>query len=281
MADITAQDVAALRKQTGAGMMDSKRALEESAGDVEKARTWLREKGLAQASKRAGRATEQGAVDVIVDGQAGAIVELTCETDFVAKSSAFGDLLAGLTKLVLEAGDDELESKPFQDATVGEAVKATAGRLGENMGLGRVVRFETTDGLLDSYKHVQHERGTIGVLVELGGVDPTDDRAREVAHDIALHVASAAPRYLTRAEVPDKVVAAEREIFENLSRNEGKPEKALPKIVDGRMTGWFKEQVLVDQGFVREAKRSVGSLLESLAGDAEVRRFARIKIGEE
>lgn len=281
MGSIAAKDVAALRKQTGAGMMDAKKALEESAGDVDAAKKWLRERGLAQAGKRSGRAAEQGAVDVMVDSGVGALAELTCETDFVAKGSDFADLLDEIVHVVAEHGDADIEAQPLRDSTAVEVVKEAAGRLGENIGLGRVVRFTSDDGLIDSYKHIQNDRGTIGVLVELGGVDASDAAAREVAHDIALHIASAAPVYLDRDEVPADVVTAEREVLENLSRNEGKPEQALPKIIDGRMNGWFKERVLLDQGFVKEPKRSVGSLLEDLGTDAHIRRFARVKIGEE
>lgn len=278
---ISAKEVAALRKETGAGMMDAKKALEENDGDIEAARTWLREHGLTQAGKRAGRAADDGAVDVMVDGGVGALAELTCETDFVAKGSDFAELLDEIVHVVAEHGDEGIDGRPLRGSTVGDVVKESAGRLGENIGLGRVARFASDDGLVDSYKHIQNERGTIGVLVELGGVDPSSAEARAVAHDVALHIASAAPAYLSRDDVPAETVAAEREVLENLSRNEGKPEQALPKIVDGRMNGWYKERVLLDQGFVKEPKRPVGSLLEELGGDAAVRRFVRVKIGDE
>lgn len=281
MSDIAAKDVAALRRRTGAGMMDAKRALEASDGDMEAAKTWLREQGLAQASKRSGRAADQGAVEARVEGSVGALVELTAETDFVAKSDDFGGLLADITQVVLESSADDVESLSLRGSTVADVVKEAAGRLGENIALGRVVRYETDDGLLDSYQHIQAERGTIGVLVELGGVDPAAADARTVAHDVALHVASAAPRYLSRDDVPSEVVAVEREVLENLTRNEGKPEQAIDKIVDGRMNGWYKEHVLLEQGFVREPKRAVSALLDDLGGDATVRRFARVKIGED
>ncbi len=156
-----------------------------------------------------------------------------------------------------------------------------AGSLGENIGLGRVARFEVSGGLIDAYKHIQQERGMIGVLVELTGVDPSDPKAVEVGHDIALHIASAAPRWVTRDDVPAEVIEAEKAVLENLTRNEGKPEQAIPKIVEGRIGGFLKENCLVEQGFVRDPKVTVGSLLSGLAGDAKVSRFARIKVGEE
>src|SRR5438128_1445722 len=165
MADISAKDVAALRKVSGAGMMDCKRALQECQGDLEKAKTWLREKGLAAAGKRAGRAAEQGAVDVFFEGGVGALVELTCETDFVAKGEGFKNTVATLARQVAEQGED-IASKPYAGdpaQTVDDMVKGMAGTLGENIGLGRIARYEVSGGLIEGYKHVQQERGTIGL----------------------------------------------------------------------------------------------------------------------
>ncbi|HEX6311432.1 MAG TPA: translation elongation factor Ts [Acidimicrobiia bacterium] len=281
MVVVSAKDVAALRKATGAGMMDCKKALEENDGDLEAAKDWLRAQGITKLDKRAGRAAEQGAIDVAVDGSAGAVVELTCETDFVAKGSEFRELVAALARLVVERGDSDLEAQPFEGATAGDAIKGLAAKLGENVGLGRVARYETTDGLLDAYKHVQNERGTIGVLVELGGVDAGDAKAREIAHDVALHVASAAPRYANRDDVPAEVVERERAVLEELTRNEGKPEQAVPKIVEGRLNSFFKDVVLSEQPFIRDSKATVGKLVSELGGGATVRRFVRFKIGEE
>lgn len=280
MADISAKDVAALRKATGVGMMDCKKALEESGGDLEAAKDWLRAKGLAGASKRAGRAAEQGAVDVKVEGGVGALVELTAETDFVAKSADFKAVVADLAALAVQEGKEELAELAYEGGTVGEHVTQLAAKLGENVALGRVVLFETTDGLLDGYVHVQNERGVMGVLVEVGGVDPGDATAQEVAHDIALHIASAAPSYVNRDDVPADVIERERAVFEELTRNEGKPEQAIPKIVEGRLNGFYKDNVLVEQGFVKEPKQTIAQLLETLGPDAAVRRFVRVKIGE-
>jgi len=283
MADISAKDVAALRKVSGAGMMDCKRALEESGGDMEKAKTWLREKGLAAAGKRAGRAASQGTVDVFVEGNVGAVVELTAETDFVAKGEGFKATVATLAKQVAEQGED-IAAKPYAgdtSQTVDDYVKSMAGSLGENIALGRIARYEVNGGLIEGYKHIQQERGMIGVLVELAGVDPADPKAVEVGHDIALHIASAAPRWVSRDDVPADVVEAEKAVLENLTRNEGKPEQAIPKIVEGRIGGFFKDNCLLEQGFVRDPKVTVGSLISGLGGDAKVTRFARIKVGEE
>lgn len=284
MPEISAKDVASLRKLTGAGMMDCKRALEENEGDIEQAKTWLREKGIAGAEKRAGRAAQQGAVDVVVEGPVGALVELSCETDFVAKGTQFKETVTALARQVAAKGDTDLPSQPYDadpSTTVGDLVKGMAGTLGENISLGRVARFEADGGLIDGYKHIQNERGTIGVLVELAGVDAGDPKAVEVAHDIALHIASAAPRWVSRDDVPAELVEAEKTVLENLTRNEGKPEQAIPKIVEGRINGFYKDNVLVEQGFVRDHKVTVASLLTGLSPEAKVARFVRFKVGEE
>jgi elongation factor Ts len=281
MADVSAKDVAALRKVTGAGMMDCKRALEETEGDFDKAKDWLREKGIAGAAKRAGREADQGAVDVLVEGTVGAVVELNCETDFVAKGDVFKSAVADLTRLVVEHGDDDLGAKAYDGGTVDDFVKGLSGTLGEKIELGRIARFESVDGLLDAYKHVQNERGVVGVLVELGGVDNGDAQARDVAHDIALHIASAAPRFVARDDVPADEVERERAILEAQTREEGKPEAALGKIVEGKLNGFFKQVALLEQPFVKDQKQTIAALVKTLGNGATVRRFARVKIGEE
>ena len=283
MADISAKDVAALRKATGAGMMDCKQALEETDGAVEAAKLVLREKGLAGAAKRAGREADQGAVDVRVTGTVAVVAELNCETDFVAKGDVFKDALDNIGALVEAKGTDDLEHQKLGGETVDDFVKSLSGRLGEKIQLGRIVRFETNDGLLDGYKHVQNERGTIGVIVELGGVDASSAQTRAVAHDIALHIAnkSTAPRYVSRDDFPADVVETERAFHEKQTAEEGKPEAARPKIVEGKMTGFFKGQggALLDQGFVKDNKQTIAALLGTLGKDATVRRFARVEIG--
>jgi len=280
MAEVTASDVAALRKSTGAGMMDCKKALAESNGDMEAAKDWLRTKGLAGASKRAGRSAEQGAVDVVVDGNVAVLVELTCETDFVAKGSDFTSMVAALAKHVASTSAEGLADQSFEGTTVGEAVTQLGSKLQEKIELGRVERYETADGVVDAYKHIQNERGTIGVLVELGGV-VNDAKSQEAAHDIVLHIASAAPRFVAREDVPADVIEKERVVLEELTRNEGKPEAAIAKIVEGRIGGFFKDNCLLEQGFVKDPKVTIGALLQGLGPDAVVRRFSRVKVGEE
>jgi len=248
---------------------------------MERAKDWLREKGIAGAAKRAGREADQGSIEVLVEGNVGALVELNCETDFVAKGDGFKQAVAALTKIVVDEGDADLGARTLDGERVDDFVKGLSGTLGEKIEIGRVVRFETTGGLIDAYKHVQNERGVVGVLVELAGVDASDANAREVAHDIALHIASAAPRFVARDDVPADEVAREREVLAKQTAEEGKPEQAWPKIVEGKLNGFFKTVALVEQPFVKDQKQTIGSLVQALGPDAAVRRFARVKIGED
>ena len=196
----------------------------------------------------------------------------------------FKQALSKLVQLVIENGDTDLGAQQLDGESVDDFVKGLAGSLGENVQLGRVVRMETTDGLLDAYKHVQNDRGVVGVLVELGGVDAGSAAAREVAHDVALHIASAAPRWVTRDDVPAEHVEHERKIYETQAREEGKPEQAWPKIIEGKLNGFYKSSpggALVEQSFVKDQKTTIGALVAGLGSGAAVRRFARVKIGEE
>jgi elongation factor Ts len=280
MADVSAKDVASLRKATGAGMMDCKSALEEAESDLERAMDILRAKGLGKAGKLADREATEGTVDVLVEGNVGAVVELNCNTDFVAKGQEFVDLVASLTKLVAAQGDADVANLPYEGSTVGETLQQLAGKIGENVVLGRVARFES-DGLLDGYRHVQNGRGTIAVLVELTGVDAASEQAKDVAHEIALHVSFAAPGYLTRDEVPAEVLEREKAVIEEKSRNEGVPEAKLEGAVKGRLNAFYKDVVLLEQGSVKDPKVSIGKLVEGLGPDARLSRFARVKVGED
>jgi elongation factor Ts len=263
MADFTAKDVQALRRATGAGMLDSKRALEETGGDMDKARQWLREQGLAGAAKRSDREATQGAVALAVSGRDAAIVELRCETDFVAKAESFVNLTDELAQLVAEKGTQSTEERT-------EDIDELRTTLKENISVGQVVRFEMgQDSVVGTYLHMQSGRGVNAVLVEMRGA------GEELAHDIAVHVAFARPTYLRREDVPQDEVDAERAIVEKISRNEGKPEAALPKIVEGRMNGWFKERCLLEQPYAKDEKRTIADLV----GSAEVVQFAQVVVG--
>jgi elongation factor Ts len=259
----TAKDVQALRQTTGAGMMDAKRALEANDGDMEAAKQWLREKGLAASAKRDERESAQGVVALVLDGTVGAIVKLKCETDFVAASDQFKAEADTLAKLVAASG----EAAVAERAKELDDLKIT---LKEKIELGDVVRIEAAAGnTLDSYLHVQGGRGVNGVLVEMSGATP------QLAHDVAVHIAFARPKYLSRADVPDDVVAHERQTLEALSRNEGKPEAALPKIVEGRLGGFFKDVALLDQPYAKDDKQSVTQFI----GSAKIVTFAQVEIG--
>ena len=263
MADFSAKDVQNLRKLTGVGMMDAKRALTENDGDMDKAVTWLREKGLSKAAERAERANEQGAVSVVRDGNVAAIAEVNCETDFVAKSEQFTNLVEELALAVAQDGEQAVAA--HQDAV--DDLRIT---LKENIAVGRVFRFEAPDGsVLGTYLHTQSGRGVNAVMVELEGGD------QELATGICHHIAFTKPQWLSRDDVPAERVEQERHVLESITRNEGKPEAALPKIVEGRLNGFFKEHVLLDQDYVRDNKVTIAKLL----GDAKLTRFAQAAIG--
>lgn len=267
MAEFTAKDVKALRDATGAGMMDAKRALTENDGDMEAATTWLRERGLGKAAERADRESAQGgiAVAVTADGHAGALVELKSETDFVAKSPNFVGLLSDLAEAVAAEGEGALDSR--KDAI--DDLRITSK---ENIQVGTVARFEIGDGnVLETYLHVQNGRGVNGVLVELAG------GVVDLAHDIAVHIAFGKPGYLSRDEVPLEAVEAERAVLEAETRNEGKPDAAVPKIVEGKLNGWYKRVpggVLLDQPYAKDDKQSVAQVI----GSASIVRFAQALI---
>jgi elongation factor Ts len=260
---VSAKDISALRQSTGAGMMDCKKALEETDGDVESAKQWLREKGLSAAAKRDDRESAQGVVALLIDGNVGGVVKLKSETDFVASSDQFKAEADALVALVVAKGADAVSE---HTATIDD-LKIV---LKENISVGDVVRFEAGDGnVLDSYVHVQGGRGVNAVLVEMSGATP------ELAHDVAVHIAFARPKYLAKADVPADVVDAERATLETISRNEGKPEAALPKIIEGRIQGFFKDVCLLEQPYAKDDKVSISQMI----GSAQVIRFAQVEIG--
>jgi elongation factor Ts len=259
----TAKDVQALRQATGAGMMDCKKALETSNGDMEAAKQWLREKGLAASAKRDDRENNQGVVALVIKGNVGAIVKLKSETDFVASSEQFIAEANALAELVIAKGESAVgeRAKELDDLKI---------LLKERIELGDVIRFEAAAGnVLDSYTHIQGGRGVNGVLVEMSGV------SQDLAHDVAVHVAFARPKFLRTEDVPADVIAAERATLETITRNEGKPEAAIGKIVDGRIQGFFKDIVLLEQPYAKDDKKSVAQII----GSGQVVRFAQVEIG--
>ncbi len=263
MASYTAKDVSTLRQMTGAGILDCRNALEETGGDIEEAAKLLRMKGLAGAAKRSDRDASEGAVAVARSGDVAAVVELRCETDFVAKAAKFVALADDLAALVATKGEDAV-------AELDDVVDELRATLKENISIGRVRRLVAEPGqALDTYLHQQAGRGVNGVAVVIEG------GTEELAHDIAVQIAFTKPAYLSRDEVPEADVAAERATVTEISRNEGKPEAAMEKIVEGRMTGWFKERVLLDQAYVRDEKQTIAAML----GSARIVSFAQVVIG--
>ena len=270
MANYTTADVKRLRELTGSGMMDVKKALDESDGDFDKAIEILRIKGAKDVGKRAERTTANG----LVAADGGVLVELSCETDFVAKNEEFQELAAKIVevaKQVRPADEKELLETAFDGTTVGEAISALSAKIGEKLELRRVVIF---DGAVSTYLHRRSSDlpPAVGVLVEFTGGN------EDVARNVAMHIAAMKPKYVTRDEVPADVVANERRIAEETAREEGKPEQALPKIIEGRVNGFFKDVVLVDQPSVQESKKTVRAVLDE-AG-VTVTRFARFEVGQ-
>ena len=277
MANYTAADIKALRERTGAGMMDVKKALDEADGDAGKAMELIRIKGLKGATKREGRSTAEGLVAAKVDGNVGVMVEVNCETDFVAKSGPFVEFGAKVldAAVAADAKDlDELLAADSEGKPVSELVTETGALLGEKVVVRRVARVEGDHVAVYLHKTSKDLPAQVGVLF---AVDGAGDGAFEVAHDVAVHIAAMAPNVLSREEIDAETVESERRIAMETAVAEGKPEAALPKIVEGRLTGFFKEQVLVDQAFAKDAKKSVGKVLEEagVAGTA----FARFRVG--
>ncbi|GAA1225533.1 translation elongation factor Ts [Pseudonocardia alaniniphila] len=270
MANYTAVDVKKLRDLTGSGMMDCKKALEESEGDLEKAVELLRIKGAKDVGKRAGRDTANG----LVAAEGGTMVELDCETDFVAKSPDFQALADKILRVAVDqqpADLDALKKAPLDGSTVEEAVLALSARIGEKLELKRYIHV---DGPVALYLHRRASDlpPAIGALVSYEGAD--DDAARGVA----MHIAAARPQYTTRDEVPGDVLENERRIAEATAREEGKPEQVLPRIVEGRINGFYKDVVLLEQASVQDSKKSVKALLD--AAGVTVKEFVRFEVGQ-
>lgn len=272
--NITASMVKDLRTQTGAGMMDCKKALVEAEGDIAKAVDILREKGLSQAAKKASRVAAEGAVGSAVseDGKTGTILEVNCETDFVGTNEDFRNLAASIADQILAVNpadveallDSEIDGKKVRDI-VTEAVA----KIGENISVRRFVRYESAEGKVYSYIH---GGGKIGVLVEMIGADD------ELGKDIAMQVAAANPSYLDRTQVSQAEIDHEKEVLAVEARNEGKPENIIEKMVIGRINKYYKEVCLVDQEFIKDGDLTISKLLKSK--NASVVRFARYQLGE-
>jgi elongation factor Ts len=260
---ITAKDIQNLRNIAGVGMMEAKKALEKCDGNTDEAMKYLRENGLAKMAERTDRENAQGSVAVGRAGNVAAIVLVKCETDFVAKSPEFKALVQGIADSVAAKGEAAVSD---HQALLEQLIIS----LKENIEVGKIVRFEAAAGsVLDTYLHVQSERGVNATMVEIANSN------EEAAHEVVLHIAFARPKYLNMADVPADVITAERETQEQITRNEGKPEAAIAKIVEGRMGGFFKSICLNEQEWAKDNKQTI----KQMVGAGSITRFAQLEIG--
>ena len=284
----TAKDVAKLREQTGAGMMDCKKALTETDGDMTKAAEYLRERGVAVAAKKASRIASEGAVYSYVtpDCKTGALAEINCESDFVAKSDEF----IGLCKKVAEtvavknpASDEALLAETYGSDTVTDLINAATAKIGEKIAYRRMARYTTGCGRVETYIHMG---GKIGVMLEVATDKDVNGNAEFAAtcHDVAMHIAAFAPRYVRESEVPAEEVEHEKEILKVQAMNEGKPAAVAEKMVQGRIKKFFKEICLLDQEYLKDTSITVAQAVEALNKSvgvkAEIKRFERFVMGE-
>ena len=272
---VTAALVKELREKTGAGMMDCKKVLTETDGDLEKAAELLREKGITKAAKKSGRVAAEGMVEAYIseDEKVGAIVEVNSETDFVAKNEEFRTFVMDVAKQIVKNNPESVEallaeSAMFEEGkTVNEALIGKIATIGENISIRRFARFETTDGLIEKYIHGD---GKIAVLVNM------TSGTKELAKDVCMQIAAARPEFIDRDQVPAERVEKEKEILKIQTMNEGKPEAIAEKIVLGRINKFYQEICLVDQEFVKDPSKKVSDILK----DSKVLEFARFETGE-
>ncbi|WP_137121855.1 translation elongation factor Ts [Segeticoccus rhizosphaerae] len=274
MANYTAADIKALREQTGAGMLDVKKALDEADGDHGKATEILRVKGLKGVTKREGRTASNGLVAAQAEGGVGTLVEVNCETDFVAKGEKFlalADQVLAQAVAVKAADAESLLASELDGKTVKDVLDDANATIGEKIEVRRVARLEGDTVVSYLHRTSPDLPAQIGVLVAVNGGDA------QTARDVAMHVAAFSPSVLTRDEIDPQTVENERRVAEATAKEEGKPEQALPRIIEGRVNGYFKENVLLDQPFAKDAKKSVAQVVKD-AG-AEVTGFARFRVG--
>ena len=281
MATITSALVKELRERTGAGMMDCKKALVSCDGDMDKAIDFLREKGLAAAAKKAGRIAAEGLVYCYVCPECGAgvVIEVNCETDFVANTDNFKQLCADYAKHVAiknPASVEEMLAQPFyadESKTVNDLIGEATASIGEKISLRRFARFAPEHGMVDTYIHMG---GRIGVMVEIA-CDEVTDEIKAMSHDLVMHIAAANPQFVRREEVPTENLEKEREVLTQQALNEGKPAKIVERMVEGRIEKYYKEVCLLEQPFVKDPDISVKKML---GGKCDVVRFVRFERGE-
>lgn len=277
MAEFTAKDVMKLREQTGAGMMDCKRALVDADGDMDKAADLLRERGIAKAAKRASKIAAEGIVYALVEGKTGVLVEVNCESDFVAKGDKFKELVDAVAKQIAAVKPADVEALLASDMggkTVETYIQEQVAVIGEKISVRRFTVYEA-EGFIETYIHMG---GTMGVMLNFTG-EPTE-KAKAVAHDIALHVAFAKPQYMTEAEVSAETLEKEKNILLQEVINEGKPANIAEKIVMGKIKKFYEENCLMDQKFVKDDKITIAQLLAQAGAGVAVKQFCFFVRGE-
>ena len=292
MANVTSQMVKELREMTQAGMMDCKKALVASEGDMDKAVEWLREKGLAAAAKKAGRIAAEGVVASYIseDAKVGVIVEVNCETDFVAKTDNFMNFAKNVAKHIAKANPadvDALLSQKFVDdetKTITDLVSEATVSIGEKISIRRFARYETEMGAVESYIHMGGKIGVLLLVENDNAATLTSDTFKTFYHDVALQIAAAKPSYVRKEEVPTETLDKEREILRAQALNEGKPEKIVDRMVEGRVEKYYKEVCLLEQPFVKDGDKSISKLAAEVAkeigANIKVVSFERFERGE-
>ena len=271
----TAKDVMALREKTGAGVMDCKKALTDTDGDMAKAADLLRERGIAKAEKKASRIAAEGIVSCYVEGNTGVLIEINCESDFVAKNPQFSEIATEAAKVIIKenpADVDALLACAMGDATVEEYLKGKIAIIGEKIAIRRFAKYET-NGFLESYIHLG---GKLGVMLDMGG--EATDAAKETAHDVTLQIAFTKPAYLTKEEVPAETLEREKEVLKQQAINEGKPEAIAEKMVMGRIKKFYEENCLIEQAFIKDDSKKIADLVKT-AG-VSINRFVFFVMGE-
>ena len=271
----TAKDVMALREKTGAGVMDCKRALTDADGDMNKAADLLRERGIAKADKKASRIAAEGIVACYIEGNVGVLIELNCESDFVAKNPQFSEIANEIAKVIVAVNPADVETLlgcALADGTVEDYLKSKIAIIGEKIAVRRFVRYES-EGFLESYIHLG---GKLGVMLDMAG--EATEAAKEVAHDVTLQIAFTKPAYLTKDEVPADVIENEKTVLLNQALNEGKPQAIAEKMVFGRIKKFYEENCLLEQAFIKDDSKKICELLKS--GNTSIAKFAFFVMGE-
>ena len=271
----TAKDVMALREKTGAGVMDCKKALTDTDGDMAKAADLLRERGIAKAEKKASRIAAEGIVSCYVEGNTGVLIEINCESDFVAKNPQFSEIATEAAKVIIKenpADVDALLSCTLGDSTVEEYLKGKIAIIGEKIAIRRFAKYET-NGFLESYIHLG---GKLGVMLDMSG--DTTDAAKETAHDVTLQIAFTKPAYLTKEEVSAETLEKEKEVLKQQAINEGKPEAIAEKMVMGRIKKFYEENCLIEQAFIKDDSKKIADLVK--AAGVSINRFVFFVMGE-